>query len=62
MLKQDLVGYRINQTIFCDLCGMRRDKGGWILRSPIVGKFCSAEHARVAVERKLEKTNYGGNY
>lgn len=49
----DIVGYKVNKPIFCDLCGVRRDKGGFALRQPIVGKFCSAEHARIAVQRVL---------
>ena len=53
MAKTDIVGYKINRTIICDLCGMRRDKGGWGVREPITGVFCSAEHARVAVEKKI---------
>ena len=53
MGKKDLVGYKINRPIICDLCGIRRDKGGWGLRSPISGVFCSAEHARIAVDKKL---------
>jgi hypothetical protein len=32
---------------------MRKDKGGYVLREPIQGVFCSAEHARVMVGRKL---------
>lgn len=55
---QNLVGYRLNRIIVCDLCRMKKDKGGYVLREPIQGVFCSAEHARVMVERKQgNKTN-----
>jgi hypothetical protein len=57
MAKTDIVGFKINRPIFCDLCGIRRDKGGWGLRAPITGAFCSAEHARIAVDRWNEKNN-----
>lgn len=53
MTTYDLIGYKVNRPIICNLCQMRRDKGGFALRKPIVGVFCSAEHARVMVERKL---------
>jgi hypothetical protein len=55
MAKNDIVGFKVTRPIVCDVCGMRRDKGGWAVREPIVGAFCSAEHARVAVERKTQK-------
>jgi len=60
MDQTNIVGYKISQPIFCDICGIRRDKGGWGVRSPIVGKFCSAEHARVAVDRWAEKNKPKG--
>ena len=54
MEEQDLVGYKVNKPIFCDLCGIRRDGGGFALRKPITGVFCSAEHARIKVEEEAE--------
>lgn len=48
----DLVGYKVNKPVFCDLCGARRDGGGFAVRQPVTGIFCSAAHARVAVEKK----------
>ena len=53
MTTHNLVGFRANRIIVCDLCQMKKDKGGYVLREPISGVFCSAEHARVMVERKL---------
>jgi len=59
MNSQDLVGYKVNKTIFCNLCKVRRDKGGFALRKPISGVFCSAAHARIKVEESLEKEKGG---
>lgn len=52
MSDYDIVGYKVNRPIFCDLCHIRRDKGGFAVRKPITGVFCSAEHAREMVKRK----------
>lgn len=53
MQDTNLMGFQAKGIIICDLCGAKRDKGGYILRKPIEGRFCSAAHARVMVERKL---------
>jgi len=55
----NLIGFKVNKTIFCDLCGMRRDGGGFSLREPISGVFCSAQHARIKVEEVLGKEEDG---
>ena len=49
----DLIGFKVNKTIFCDLCHARRDAGGFALREPISGIFCSAAHARIKVDEEL---------
>jgi len=52
-MNQDLIGFKVNKTIFCDLCRIRRDGGGFALRKPISGVFCSAAHARIKVAEAM---------
>lgn len=49
----DLQGFRVKRKIVCQGCGMPRDKGGFMVKDgPAPGVYCSAEHARRAVEEK----------
>lgn len=49
----ELQGFRVNKKIVCQLCGMARDKGGYMVKDgPAPGVYCSAEHARVAAKEK----------
>ena len=55
MDSQDLIGFKVNKPIFCALCGVRRDSGGFALREPIAGVFCSAHHARIMVDQQTSE-------
>lgn len=48
----EIQGFRINRQIVCQLCKIKRPKGGFMVKSgPAPGVYCSAQHARDAVER-----------
>jgi hypothetical protein len=52
MDSNNLIGYRVSHEMVCNLCHMKKKGGGYRLRQPVEGVFCSAQHAQEFVRQR----------